>query len=235
MNLENNLELQELIRGKPYTATIDLSTARSFEAKDREPDIKIRCNTLVVLENEINNLSFAFSRQMMDAPFTIDKHKHDNLVIFRMIIEGIWLSHSTSSDKSLKIVYGNDIWVDHSHRNLFVDIENHPPWTRGTEQTAPAANTTLVSKTISTGAIGYIYGFEITAEEANQFLIKWNDGTARQNRIIFNAGGSLLYVHNKAYNEGEGAVAGSNITIENVNAGTAGKKYSARLLVGEQV
>lgn len=235
MSLENNLELQELIRGKPYAASIDLSTARSFQSKDREPDIKIRCNTFIIVHNEINNLSLAFSRQMMDAPFTVDIHKHDNLVIFRMIVEGVWLAHSANSGKSVEIVYGNDIWIDHSHRNLFIDIENHPPWTRGTEQTAPTANTTLVSKTISTGAIGYIYGFEITAAEANEFLIKWNDGSARQNRIIFASAGTMLVTFTKAYNEGEGAVAGSNITIENVNAGTAGKKYSARLLVGEQV
>lgn len=233
--MPNNLELQDLIRGKPYTATVDLSTARTMADKGRQPDIKIRCNTLILVQNEINNLSLAFSREMMDSPFVADIHKHDNLVIFRMAIEGIWLAHSASAGKTLKIIYGNDIWIDHSHRNVFTDIENQPVWVRGTEVTAPVANTTLVSKTVSANATGFVYGFEITAQEANEFLIQWNDGSARQNRIIFGSAGTLLHVDATAYNEGEGSVAGSVIAIKNVNAGTAGKLYSARILVGEKV
>lgn len=112
------------------------------------------------------------------------------------------------------------------------DLE--PEWVHGTEQTAPSANTDLVSKTVSTGKSGYIYGFFISAGEANDFLIKWTSGgSAYQIRIPFGGTGVLEAVSKAALNEGLPADAGTDIVIQNVNAGSSGIIYQARLLYGE--
>lgn len=109
-----------------------------------------------------------------------------------------------------------------------------PAWVHGGEVTAPAANTALVSKTVSAGKTGYIYGFFISAGEANDFLIKWTSGgTARSIRIVFTGKGSLQYVDFVALNEGLPADGGSTISITNVNAGSAEIIYQARLLYAE--
>lgn len=109
-----------------------------------------------------------------------------------------------------------------------------PAWTLGSEATAPAADTALVTKGISSGKTGYIYGFMISAQEPNDFKIKWTSGTnAKTYRLVFAGAGSMIVLLDTALNEGLGADASSNITINNVNAGTTGKIYQAQLLTGE--
>ena len=109
-----------------------------------------------------------------------------------------------------------------------------PDWVHAAEQTAPGAVTVLVTKTVTAGKTGYIYGFFISAQEANNFLLNWTSGgAARSKRIVFGGGGSTECVDPIALNEGLGADAGTNVTITNVNAATAGKIYQANLLYGE--
>ncbi len=109
-----------------------------------------------------------------------------------------------------------------------------PAWVHGAEVTAPAAGTALVSKTVGTGKTGYIYGFFISAGEANDFMINWTSGaTAYSIRIPFGGKGSLHFADFIPLNEGLGADAGSTITITNVNAGGTGIIYFARLLYAE--
>jgi hypothetical protein len=109
-----------------------------------------------------------------------------------------------------------------------------PAWVHGGEVTAPAAGTALVSKTVSTGKAGYIYGFFISAGEANDFKINWTSGGASYSiRIPFSAKGAIHYADFIPMNEGLGADGGSSITITNVNAGSSGIVYQARLLYGE--
>jgi hypothetical protein len=109
-----------------------------------------------------------------------------------------------------------------------------PAWIHGDEITAPAANTALVSKTVSTGKSGYVYGFFISAGEANDFKINWTSGGAsRSIRIPFASKGAVQYVDFVALNEGMSADAGSSITITNVNAGSSGIVYQARILYVE--
>jgi len=112
------------------------------------------------------------------------------------------------------------------------DVE--PEWVHADEVTAPAADTALVSVTVSTGKTGYIYGFFISAGEANDFKINWTSGgVAKSIRIPFSGSGALQYVDFVALNEGLGADEGTDITITNVNAGSAGVVYQARLLYAE--
>ena len=109
-----------------------------------------------------------------------------------------------------------------------------PEWVHADEVTAPAADTALVSKTVSAGKTGYIYGFFISAGEANDFKINWaSGGVAKSIRVPFSGKGVLQYADFIALNEGLGADAETNITITNVNAGGSGVVYQARLLYAE--
>jgi len=109
-----------------------------------------------------------------------------------------------------------------------------PEWTHAAAQTAPGAGTALVTQAVTAGKSGYIYGFFISSQEANDFLLNWTSGSAaKSKRIIFGGSGTVENVDGIAMNEGLPADAGSNITITNVNAGGAGKVYQANLLYGE--
>jgi hypothetical protein len=107
-------------------------------------------------------------------------------------------------------------------------------WVHGSEVTAPAANTALVSKTVGTGKRGFIYGFLITAQEANDFKLNWvSGGTSYSIRIVFGGKGTVETIDPEALNETLPADPGTNITITNVNAGGSGALYQARILYRE--
>lgn len=109
-----------------------------------------------------------------------------------------------------------------------------PFWVHGSEVTAPSAGTALVSRTVTSGKVGYIYGFFIMAGEANDFRINWTSGgIARSIRIPFGGRGAVHYADFVPLNEGMPADGGTSITITNVNAGSSGVAYQARLLIGE--
>ena len=109
-----------------------------------------------------------------------------------------------------------------------------PFWVHGAEVTAPAAGTALVSKSVSAGRTGYIYGFFISSGEPNDFMIKWTSVAVSYSiRIVFPGKGSLQYVDFTPLNEGLPADPGTTISITNVNAGSAGIVYQARLLYVE--
>jgi hypothetical protein len=109
-----------------------------------------------------------------------------------------------------------------------------PSWTHGSEATAPAAGSTLVSKTVSTGKRGFIHGFIISAQEANDFKVNWTSSSAAKSvRIVFGARGTVKDVSMIPLNEGFPADAGTSITVTNVNAGASGAIYQASVLVLE--
>ncbi|RLA80990.1 MAG: hypothetical protein DRG33_01375 [Deltaproteobacteria bacterium] len=109
-----------------------------------------------------------------------------------------------------------------------------PEWTHAAEVTAPSAGTALVTKSVGTGKTGYIYGFFISAGESNDFKINWTSGgNAKSIRIPFSGKGALHYINYSALNEGIGADAGTDITITNINAGSSGVIYQARLFYAE--
>jgi len=109
-----------------------------------------------------------------------------------------------------------------------------PVWVYGSEVTAPAANTSLVSKTVSTGRTGYVYGIFISAGEANDFKLNWTSGgVAYSIRIPFSSKGAVQVVFDVPANEGLPADAGSTISIVNVNAGSTGVVYQAGFLYAE--
>jgi len=109
-----------------------------------------------------------------------------------------------------------------------------PVWVHAAEVSAPAAGTALVSKTVSSGKSGYIYGFFISAGEANEFYINFTSGgTTYKVRIPLPSKGAVQYVDFIPLNEGLPADGGSVVSITVINAGSSGAVYQARLLYVE--
>jgi len=106
-----------------------------------------------------------------------------------------------------------------------------PSWIYGNVVTAPATNTTLLSKTVSSGKKGYIYGLFISSDEANVFIITWTSGgVTMQVRIPFGGGGAVLSVFQAPLNQGLPADSGTSITVSNVNAGSTDANYQVGIL-----
>ena len=109
-----------------------------------------------------------------------------------------------------------------------------PSWVHGNEITAPSANTSLVSHTVSSGKQGLIYGFYISSDEENVFRIEWvSGGVTKSIRVKFGGGGTIHYVDFFAMNEGQPADSETEIKIVNVNDGSSGMVYQARLFIAE--
>jgi hypothetical protein len=112
-----------------------------------------------------------------------------------------------------------------------------PRWFFGALVTAPAAGVELVGVDVSAGKKGYIYGFYISASEANDFNLEWTDqsGNLQQYRIVLAGKGTVHYADIVPINEGIAAQGGSRISIKVVNAGSTGSYYKAGVLEGEVV
>jgi hypothetical protein len=109
-----------------------------------------------------------------------------------------------------------------------------PAWVIGGEVTAPAAGTNLVSRTVSGGRTGYVYGLLITAGESNNFRLIWTSGgTSRSLRFTTASRGSILVVSPVPLNEGLPADGGTTVAVQNVNAGSSGVVYQVAILYGE--
>jgi len=106
-----------------------------------------------------------------------------------------------------------------------------PAWIIGSEIVAPVINTILVSRTVSAGKRGYIYGFFISTEESNIFYIQWVSGGTTY-RIRIPASRGLMYtVLPCAVNDDLPADSASTISIIVANAGST--VYQAGLLYAE--
>lgn len=107
-------------------------------------------------------------------------------------------------------------------------------WVHGDEETAPSGGTALVTHTVASDKHGFIFGFFITAQEENEFLIEWvSGGTTYSRRIIFSSAGSVEGVNDLPINSQLGADENTDIVIKNVNAGDTNKIYQACLKVGD--
>jgi hypothetical protein len=109
-----------------------------------------------------------------------------------------------------------------------------PAWVYGSEVSAPAAGTALVSKTVSSGKSGYIYGVFISAGEPNDFRLTWVSATITYSiRIPFSGKGAMMVVFDVPINEGLPANAGSSVSVVIINAGSSGVVYQAGILYAE--
>lgn len=109
-----------------------------------------------------------------------------------------------------------------------------PTWVHGVEVTAPAAGATLVSRLVGSGKTGFLYGFLISAQEANNFYINWiSGGVAYRILIVFGGMGSTQDTESIPFNKGLPADAGTNIWITVIGPGSQGVLYQARILYAE--
>jgi hypothetical protein len=106
-------------------------------------------------------------------------------------------------------------------------------WVYGSLFTAPAANTTLVSYTVSADRYAYIYGYLLSGSAAMQFELRWTSNTVlRTLRLVLGAGGHIFNVLLVPINEGTPADPNTTISIINRTAGASGSVYQVGLLIG---
>jgi hypothetical protein len=136
-------------------------------------------------------------------------------------------SEATLSALNTEVV--NNTWQKMRYGRVLSSLA----WVYSSVVTAPAAVTTLASYSVPAGKTGFIYGYFISASEANQFEIRWaSGGVTRAIRVVFGGGGSVHAASLIALNEGLPADPGTTISIVNINAGGAGDVYQAGLLIG---
>lgn len=106
-----------------------------------------------------------------------------------------------------------------------------PVWVIGNVVNNPSANTSLVTYTIPSNKVGYIYGLYISTPEANDFVLEWrNNNTTQTYYIYFNSKGTLYFADLIPLNEGLPADPNSVISIKNINSGNG--NYHSGLLIG---
>ena len=106
-------------------------------------------------------------------------------------------------------------------------VPQEPTWTNGDIVDNPDAGSALVTKTVTTGKTGQVYGIMILAPEANSFEL-CEDDTPKLLFPLSAAGPIILIFPNPLW---ANVAAGVAISINTVAAaGGAGKKYQARLL-----
>jgi hypothetical protein len=106
-----------------------------------------------------------------------------------------------------------------------------PAWDRAAEVITPGAGAALITRTVTNGTLGYIYGFLISSQETNDFSINWTSGGVGQKiSIVFASKGTTQDTEDISLNGLLPADAGTNITITVTNAGGLGTIYQAALL-----
>jgi hypothetical protein len=140
-----------------------------------------------------------------------------------------WVIYSFA--ESNKYLQNLDVSLSVLARLIKFNRDASPMWIYGSEISAPPSNTSLVSKTVSQGKRGYIYGVFISAGEANDFKIEWSSsGTRYSVRIPTSSKGAIYAIYNVPLNEGLPADEGTAVAIKNVNAGGFGVIYQAGIL-----
>ena len=106
-------------------------------------------------------------------------------------------------------------------------IPREPFWIDGTENTAPAAGTMLVTRVVSPGLSGRVFGVHIKANEANAFQLKV--GSATMKDFAVGAEGFLTVVLGNPLVDN--IASGTTVYIQNVFTGTS--VYQASILYDE--
>ncbi len=111
-----------------------------------------------------------------------------------------------------------------------------PTWVHADISSNAGAKSALVTKTVTSGKKGFIYGWEIVSEDtSNNFQLNWiSDGVGKRLLIVFaGSGNTMAEYRGAALNEGFPADAGTNVDISNNVAAQANKRLQARLLYAE--
>lgn len=107
-------------------------------------------------------------------------------------------------------------------------------WIDGAIKVAPRAGTSLVERRVRKYKRGVLYGFYVSAQEPNDFVIRWTSGGRRVERLIVHSGpGTTHYESYAAYNAGSLADSDTTIEIVVLKDGSEGVRYQAGILYSE--
>lgn len=172
-----------------------------------------------LVQNQIRNQS---DSDWINEPFTRE-------------IQTDQLPSALTASGNLKVAVMEDLQVDVKTLPL-TDISKirwgiprEPTWINGSNQTAPTTTTDLVSKTVSVGKTGRIFGWRISSPEANEFII--NVGAASYRLAAL--GGAGLIAESHAVPVFDNIAGGTTINIRVVNNGGGGKVYRVDMLYDE--
>lgn len=196
-------------------------------------------NRLVVNANVVanpSNLDVALSTRASESTLVAVRDRLPSSLTaegnFKVAVTEDLIGLAKSSD--LKNLANLDLALSYMWKLLRWGRNVNPFWVHGSEVTAPPAGTSLASVTVSSNMNGYIYGFYISAGESNDFKINWiSGGISYSVRIVFPSKGSVSYIDITPINEGLPADPGTTVTITNVNAGSSGVVYQARIFYAE--
>lgn len=108
-------------------------------------------------------------------------------------------------------------------------IRREPKWVDGLEKTAPSAGEALVTKTVSSGKTGRVFGVHITADEANQFQLCIEANVVKD--FTLGLAGTIHIVLGTPLIDN--VATGKAVTIKVISAGGMGRVYQSSLLYDE--
>jgi len=112
-----------------------------------------------------------------------------------------------------------------------------PIWTYSAVSTGPlAAGTVLLSRPVSSGYNGYIWGYFLSENDpsGNVFLIQWVNGTTvYQQMVVMNGPGTINFISVKAVNDGIPASPNTTMVVKILNAASTNALYMAGILYGQ--
>ena len=112
-----------------------------------------------------------------------------------------------------------------------------PIWTYSAVSTGPlAAGMVLLSRPVSSGYNGYIWGYFLSENDpnGNAFLIRWVNGTTvYQQMVVMNGPGTVNFVSAKTINDGLPASPNTTMAIQILNAASTNALYVVGILYGQ--
>lgn len=235
--------IQPIKKHEIYNGSFALDSSKTLKDTTRDPDIPIKCNTFIIIQNDATDLKFAVNRTMFDSPIPVSQSPIDNLLRVRgNINEGIWFSYTGVAGGKLNYIYGNDIEIAQSNKtintltiatnSLRYGRDVQPLW-QGTAEVSAAggAPVTLIDITVTAGKVGLFYGLSLDWQETVELLLQWTHSAgAKQRRFSLSGVGNLYLTDVQAMNEGLSADASTHIKVVSEGNPTAGKKFQGDLL-----
>lgn len=219
-------------------ATLATIAGKDFATQTTLAAVKTDADSIPLIKAKTDNIDIAVSA-LRDALRGVSNKTLTDIVTALANVANVDVALSTrATETTLSWVKGDTAKLDTALSVLAI-LERFgrniaPAWTHGAETTAPAGGSTLVSKAVTVGKTGYVYGFYITSGEDNDFTIGWTSGASGKSmKVVHASKGTTLFTDKIPVNEGLGADASTNMSVKNVNAGNAGIKYSAGILTGE--
>lgn len=146
----------------------------------------------------------------------------------------LYLKHTAQAGKTVVLLIGRvNLQLETDSPAMLKQrwgVPREPTWTHGTVTDNPAAGTVLVTKTVTAGKTGRLFGLYITADETSTFNV-WFDAVQSLHYALAGAGNIMIVLPTPIK---DSIAAGTVIDLRNVAAGGgAGNYYHAGLLYDE--